>query len=640
MSLLPWLPSPQDAVAGLKAARSLSDADERLAAAVRLSGFDRDFVVTERIDRLANAARGAGAGSPSTPVRLAVLGSHTVEHLAAGIRVAGLHRKLTLDLHFTPYGLYRQSILGEDADLAAFAPQFVLLALDGSTLPYDLALDASESVVEKAIARWVEDLKALWRRARARLACQIIQQTFLPDRPALFGNFEGLAPASAGSILDRANAALRQAAREEGVLILDIAWQLPTAVAGVSVFDPARWHHAKQLIHPVFAPLYGDLVSRVVAAAMGLSRKCLVLDLDNTLWGGVIGDDGLEGIRLGQGGPEGEAFSAFQRYVAQLGRRGVILAVCSKNTAEIAQSAFAQHPDMVLKRDEIACFVCNWEDKAANLRRIAHTLGIGVDSLVFVDDNPAERAIVRRELPDVAVPELPEDPAYYPQRLAAAGYFEVASFTAEDAARGHAYAMQAQRDALREQATDMEGYLQSLDMTLLARPIDKLDLPRASQLINKTNQFNLTTHRRTEAELKAMLDDERVVSLCLRLSDRFGDNGLIGIVLARPDAAWDEDALFLDTWLMSCRVLGRGVEAAALHVLVGQAAERGIRRLIGEYRPTARNGLVKEHYARLGFLPVAPPEGALSGATFWRYEVGSALPEHFIRLRSLVHAAA
>lgn len=638
MSLLSWLPASQDPSADLKAARSLADAEAKLAAAIRLSGFDRDFLITERIDKLATAALNAGAQGALTPVRLAVLASHTVEHLAPGIRVAGFNRKLALELHFTPYGLYRQSILGEDADLAAFDPQIILFALDGSTLPYDPPIGASETDMETAITRWIDDLKRLWRGARTKFACQVIQQTFLSDTPALFGNFEGLAPASSGFILDRTNAALRHAAREENVLILDIAWQMPASVDGIPVFDPVRWYHAKQLIHPALAPLYGDLVARVVAASVGLSRKCLVLDLDNTLWGGVIGDDGLEGIRLGQGDAEGEAFLAFQRYVARLGQRGVMLAVCSKNTAEIAEAAFAQHPEMALRRDEIACFVCNWDDKASNIRKIAKTLNIGIDSLVFVDDNPAERAIVRRELPDVAVPELPEDPAYYPQRVAAAGYFEAVSFTAEDAARGRAYAMNAQREAALEQSTDMEGYLKSLEMVMLVRPIDKADLARSSQLINKSNQFNLTTHRRTEAEVKALVSEARVVSLCVRLADHFGDNGLISVILARPDKAWRRDSLLIDTWVMSCRVLGRGVEAAALHVLAQRAEALGARALIGEYRPTAKNGLVKEHYSKLGFLPISPPEGAALDATFWRYELGGALPEHFIRITDAVHA--
>jgi FkbH-like protein len=394
-----------------------------------------------------------------------------------------------------------------------------------------------------------------------------------------------------------------------------------------------RWHQAKQLVSPLLSPLHGDLLARVLAAAAGLSRKCLVLDLDNTLWGGVVGDDGVEGIRLGQGDPVGEAFLAVQRYAALLARRGIILAVCSKNDPEIARAAFAGHPEMALKPGDIAAFVANWDDKAGNIRQIAKRLEIGLDSLVFLDDNPAERDIVRRELPMVAVPELPEDVAHYPAVLAAAGYFEAAGFTADDAARAGAYAQNAERHAALEQATDMEGYLRGLSMQLAAKPILGADLARVTQLTNKTNQFNLTTRRRSEAEVEALAADPANVALSFRLADRFGDNGLIGVVLARPDAAWPGDALLIDTWLMSCRVLGRGVEAASLGVLAEAAARRGARALIGEHRPTAKNGLVRDHYAKLGFAPAPAPAGAAEGATFWRLELDSApMPQYFMEV--------
>ena len=260
---------------------------------------------------------------------------------------------------------------------------------------------------------------------------QVIQQTLVCAGPPLFGSFEGLVPGAPTTVTERLNTALRKAAREDNVLLLDLAWLAhgfpPSAIA-----DPVRWHQAKQLIAPQAAPLYGDLVARTIAAARGTSRKCLVLDLDNTLWGGVVGDDGIEGLRLGQGDPLGEAFLAFQHYVAALGRRGVVLSVCSKNDEAVAKSAFSGHPEMVLRLSDFACFIANWNDKATNLRRLAGELNLGVDSLVFVDDNPAERDIIRRELPAVAVPELPDDIALFPACLSDAGYFEPAAFTSDD----------------------------------------------------------------------------------------------------------------------------------------------------------------------------------------------------------------
>jgi len=493
-------------------------------------------------------------------------------------------------------------------------------------------LHAGQAEVDAAVAERVDELRLLWRRARERYAAQVVQQTLVPVAPPLFGSYEALVPASPRAVIERLNAAIRGAAREDGVLLLDLAWH--AAAYGDGLADPVRWYQAKQLVSPALAPLYGDHLARIAAATAGLSHKCLVLDLDNTLWGGVIGDDGIDGIQLGQGSPSGEAFLAFQRYAAQLARRGVILAVCSKNDLHIAEAAFA-HPEMALERSDVAAFVANWEDKAGNLRRIASMLDIGLDSLVFVDDNPAERDIVRRELPEVAVPELPDDVADYPARIAAAGYFEAVSFTSDDAERGRSYALNAERKSAQSQATDMDGYLRGLQMVLRVSRIGSAELARATQLINKTNQFNLTTRRYTEAEVERMASDRQAIALALRLEDKFGDSGLISVVLARPDAAIEADELLIDSWLMSCRVLGRQVESAVLDVLADAAAAAGWRALVGEYRPTERNGMVAEHYPRLGFEQRSAPDNATPDASFWRCELASRLSiNHHIQVQA------
>jgi FkbH-like protein len=392
------------------------------------------------------------------------------------------------------------------------------------------------------------------------------------------------------------NAAIRLAADQEGVDLL----ALDDAVArhGLAAWhDPALWHRAKQEISPAATPMYGDLVARLVAAGKGKSAKCLVLDLDNTCWGGVIGDDGLNGIVLGQGNALGEAFVGFQSYAKALSQRGIILAVCSKNDEANALEPFDKHPDMVLRTPDIACFVANWQDKAANLRAIASRLNIGIDSLVFADDNPFERELVRAELPEVAVPELPEDPALYADCIARAGYFEAVAITEEDRVRNAMYRANAEREALLDTATDMAGYLQALEMQLHVRPFDPVGLPRITQLINKSNQFNLMTRRYTEAEVARVMDDPAAIGLQLRLVDRLGDNGIIAVVIGERAGA----DLVIDTWLMSCRVLGRGVEEATLQTLAEAARAHGARALIGQYRPTPKNGMVREHYAKLGF---------------------------------------
>jgi FkbH-like protein len=310
----------------------------------------------------------------------------------------------------------------------------------------------------------------------------------------------------------------------------------------------------------------------------------------------------VEGLVLGQGSALGEAFVAFQDYARELSRRGIILAVCSKNDEANALEPFDRHPDMVLRRSDIACFVANWSDKASNIRAIAQELNIGLDSLVFVDDNPFERNLVRRELPMVAVPEIGDDPAGFVRAIADAGYFESLAVTEEDRERTSQYHGNRAREALRTSTTDLESYLRGLEMHLVWRRFDRIGLQRIVQLINKSNQFNLTTRRYTEDETLAVMDEPRAVGLQLRLIDRFGDNGVIAIVIGRMQA--DQDML-VDTWLMSCRVLGRQVEPTTLNLLAQEAKKLGARRLIGEYIPTKKNRMVKDHYAKLGFTVVA-----------------------------------
>jgi FkbH-like protein len=333
------------------------------------------------------------------------------------------------------------------------------------------------------------------------------------------------------------------------------------------------------------------------------------LDLDDTIWGGVIGDDGLDGIVLGQGNGLGEAFAAMQDYARELSRRGVILAVCSKNDEKTVIEAFDQHPEMLLRRNDIASLVANWEDKATNLRAIARELNIGLDSLVFVDDNPVERDLIRRELPMVAVPEIPDDPSFVPQCLADAGYFEAVAVTDEDRKRTRQYQGNRARERLRHSTTDLPSYLRGLEMRLLWRRFDSTGLQRVVQLINKTNQFNLTTQRYGEEDIREIMADHCCFGLQLRLVDRFGDNGIIGVIIGKLCGSHD---VLIDTWLMSCRVLGRQVEQTTLNLVAEHAQRLGARRLIGEYRPTKKNGMVEKHYEKLGFQTIGRQEDGSS----------------------------
>jgi FkbH-like protein len=412
-------------------------------------------------------------------------------------------------------------------------------------------------------------------------------------------------------------------AAEEGVHVLAI--DAYAQEEGIRTWhDPALWNRAKQEIHPRVSHLYGDLVGRLLAALRGCSSKCLVLDLDNTLWGGVIGDDGLEGILLGQGSAMGEAFLSFQRYVLELSTRGIILAVCSKNDEVNAVSPFEQHPEMILRRKDVACFVANWRDKAANLKHIAETLNIGLDSLVFVDDDPAERALVRQELPMVSVPELSDDPSEYFQSLSDSGYFEALTITAEDRARCQQYQANTQRDQLRKSSTDMAGYLASMEMELQWKAFDSISVPRIVQLMNKTNQFNLTTKRYSSADVTRFMNDPHTLTFEFRLIDRFGDNGIIAVVIG---CLTPRREFVVDTWLMSCRVLGRKVEETMLNVIGTVAIAAGAKTIVGHYRPTLKNGMVREHYQKLHFDFVA---GSDDGSTSWSMDLGSFSPKRSI----------
>ena len=573
-----------------------------------LAGHRLDLMQIDRLDREMRQvhARG-GADFPADPIKVAVLSSSTSEHLAAAIRTAFARRNIYADIYFCTYGQYFQELIDKNSALYRFKPDVVLFSLDaqhllaGADVGFDK--DGAEAFTERTVGR----LKDLWTRAREAFGCQVIQQSVLQVAPALIGSNEHRLPGSPARLAARLNAGIEAAADEAGVDLLDVNDQMVRSGIA-SAYDASLWHGGKQEIAPACAPIYGDLVARLVAAQRGRSRKCLVLDLDNTLWGGVIGDDGVEGIRLGQGSAEGEAHLALQKYAQALSRRGVILAVCSKNDEANALLPFAQHPEMVLKRSDIACFVANWEDKASNLRSIAKALNIGLDSLVFVDDNPFERNLIRRELPMIATPELPDDPSYYVQSIADAGYFELLRVTKEDLGRAVQYQDAAQRAVLQESASDMESYLSSLGMELRWGRFDEMNLSRITQLINKTNQFNLTTRRYSEQQVRDVMADPHAIGLYFRLVDSFGDNGLIAVLIGRLDSP--SAALKIDSWLMSCRVFGRRLEPAMLSILLDQARSAGAASIVGEYIPTAKNGLAADVFSMAGFAKLsADPDG-------------------------------
>jgi FkbH-like protein len=612
-----WLPALGDFRAGLRAAQETSSATERLERLAFLARHRLGYLETIQLARvLGESAPEPGSGFSA--VRLAVLASSTVDHLLPAIRVAALRRRLMVDVYAGTYGQHRQEVLDSASPLHRYGPQMVLLSITAREAIASVPLVATSEQADEAMNRFVEELRVLWRKAREVLKATVIQQTFLDVTDPLFGSYDRLVAAAPSRLVARLNDLVSQAAASDGVSLLDIARASQSDGIG-AWFDAGRWMQAKMEIAPQATPLYGDMVARIVAAQRGLSKRCLVLDLDNTLWGGVIGDDGLEGIVLGEGNAVGEAHLALQRYALQLKARGVILAVCSKNDPAIAEAVLRDHPEMLLRRGDFAAFVANWEDKAANLAAIAAQLNIGLDSLVFVDDNPVERARIRETLPVVAVPELPEDATYYVRCLANAGYFEAVSFTPDDQRRSAQYAANAEREAMLGSSENMDAFLRGLSMSVVFGPVRPVDLSRVTQLINKTNQFNPTTRRYTAEEMEAIAASPEIVSLQFRLLDRFGDNGLISVLILRPDPG-QADVMEIDTWVMSCRVFGRELEFEAMNIAVETARSRGVRAFRASYIPTKKNGVISDLYPRLGFTRAAA-EPSADGGIQWRLDL-------------------
>ncbi len=611
--MLNWLPIAHDFREKLRAALDRADPAYCLEELARLASYRLGVLETTQLDRALDRLDLKEAPGFSA-VRLAVLGSATVEHLSPAIRVAGLRRKLLIEIHSGSYGQYRQELLNPNSRLYQFAPQVVLFSLSAREVIADVPLTATATEVSETIVRFVAESKSFWIRAREINNTLVIQQTFINVTEPLFGSYDRLVPGAPTRIIARLNDHLCEAAAENRVLLLDAA-RAAERDGIYTWFDPGRWFQGKLEIAPQAAPLYGDFVGRILAAERGLSRKCLVLDLDNTLWGGVIGDDGIDGIVLGEGSAIGEAHLALQRYAKQLKERGVILAVCSKNDAEIAGAVFSDHPEMLLRRTDIAAFFANWNDKAENLKAIATQLNIGLDSLVFVDDNPTERARIRQALPMVAVPELPEDVTQYVRCIADAGYFEAVAFTSEDRDRAEQYAANVKRSALLESAGSLNEFLRELRMSVVFGPFTAVDHARIVQLINKTNQFNTTTRRYTSEEIAHLADSPTALTLKFRLLDRIGDNGLVSTMILRP-ALHMEDVFEIESWVMSCRVFGRQLENEAMNITVEAARQRGIRALVANYVATSRNNVISALYANLGFAEVAPREPR-NGATRW-----------------------
>ena len=511
------------------------------------------------------------------------------------------------------FNRYYEDILFENKTLKNFCPDIIYIHTTNTNINYyPVASDTKESVMSKFDAE-LSKFRSIWEKIRIEYNCTIIQNNFeLPCHRTL-GNLDFSDYHGKTNFIMKLNLALADyAENEQGFYINDI--QYISAWFGLKKwYDKTFWYSYKYALSYDAISHLAHNVATIIKAIYGKSKKCLVLDLDNTLWGGVIGDDGIDNIEIGKETAIAEAYSAFQSYVLELKERGVILAVCSKNNYAIASEGFS-HPDSILKLDDFSSFKANWAAKHDNVKDIAQEINIGTDSLVFVDDNPAEREIVRAQMPDVEVPEIGKDVVNFIEFIDKGGYFEPASISLDDVKRTDYYNKNIKRESLQSTFVNYGEFLQSLEMRAEIKPFDAMYLDRITQLINKTNQFNLTTKRFTASEVKSISQDEGYLTLYGRLSDKFGDNGLTSIVTGSVK----DDELHIDIWLMSCRVIKRDMELAMFDDLVTSCNAKGIKNIFGSYIRSAKNEMVADLFSQLGFVMQTIEE---SGNSTWLYTI-------------------
>ena len=531
--------------------------------------------------------------------QLIVLRSFTVEPVISLLQASAAVNGIDLRVEIGGFNAYAQELLDPHSSIYETAPDGVVLAVQTrDVVPQlwsefaDLSPAAIAQTVEEVLRSyrgWIETFRS---RSRAHLIVHTLEIPEMPSQGILDAQVREGQCESIRSI----NRGLLQIAQEtEGVYVLDYD-------ALVARFGRGVWHDEGKWLSvrlPIAAHCLVHLAHewlRYICPLAGKSCKVLVVDLDNTLWGGVAGEDGFEGIQIGPDYP-GAAYQAVQRAMLDLYHRGVVLAVCSKNNPAEAMEILARHPGMLLKPQQFAALRINWNDKARNLREIAAELNVGVEALAFLDDNPVERQWVRSQVPEVSVIELPKDPMDYARALREACVFETLKLSAEDRERGKYYEEQKQRQDLKRGSSSLEDFYSSLQMEAEIGEVKPETIARIGQLTQKTNQFNLTTRRYTEQQIKAMSLDPTCRLYALRARDRFGDNGLVGLAITRQR----RDQVEIDTFLMSCRVIGRTLETALLAVIVDDAHNAGARRLSGWFVPTPKNAPAREFYSRHGF---------------------------------------
>jgi FkbH-like protein len=552
-------------------------------------------------------ARAHWAPPTSRQIRLGVLCSYEAAEFSEHLRLACLALGIAAELYLAPYGQLEQELLSDETPLASFAPTHVLIAPTTADLGFPQLGGDPDELLAAAAARW----RTLWETVRRDHGARVIQHTFvIPDETPL-GHLALRLPASRPSLVRELNRRLAEAAGAD-VLLVDCE-RLAARIGKQRWIDPRLWFAARQPYGPEAVPLLARETAAVLAGDVGLAARCLIVDLDNTLWGGVVGEDGVAGIAIGTG-PDGEAYAVFQDYLAALAQRGIILAVASKNDLEAAREPFDGNPGMRLKLGDFAAFVADWRRKPEQLAEIAATLGLGLDAVVFADDNLAECAEVSAALPEVSVVPLAVAPSELVRTLASSVRFELSSLSEDDVARQRSYAARAQAAQLRAGASSLPDFWRSLKMRAWVRSLDSTSLARAAQLTQKTNQFNLTLRRHSREEIARLAEDDRAICKTLELTDAFADHGLIGLGFLVASSE-DEQTALIDTLLLSCRVIGRTAEIHLLSHLARAARDAGFHRIRGVYEAGPRNALVAELYPKLGFVATG------ANGNRWEYDM-------------------
>ncbi len=550
--------------------------------------------------------------------KIAILGGSTTNEVADQLGLFLLQYGIEAEFYQSEYAQYWQDAMFGTPELDAFEPDVIYVHTSWRNLTRLPATTDAPAQIDAMLEEQYAHFETMWQALERKFACPIIQNNF--DRPnyRLMGNRDIWDVHGRSNFISRLNQKFyAYAASHEHFYINDIDYL--SADYGLTAWgDAFYWHMYKYAMCLDAIPSLANSVANIIKSLYGRNKKALVLDLDNTLWGGIVGDDGVDGLAIGPEVPEGQVYAEFQSYCKALKSIGVILAVDSKND-EANALAGLNHPDGVLRPDDFVAIKANWDPKDQNLRALASELSLGADSFVFADDNPAERAIVAAQVPGVETPVM-DGAENYIKTLDHGGYFEVTTLSQEDLQKTELYHQNAQRAAAQAAFGDYGEYLDSLHMQAELYGFEPLYIQRIAQLTNKSNQFNLTTLRCTEDDIRAMAGDKDYLCLCGKLTDAFGDNGIVTVVAGQTEG----QALHLRLWLMSCRVLKRGMEDAMMNTVVAEAAARGVREVYGYYYPTAKNGMVRDFYAGFGFEKVSEDE---TGNTVWKLAVDAYQPK-------------